>query len=913
VSPVHESEIRGDWSDLKGAHYHFIYALWVLLCERGHRVSFYQGNDLHLAPALPPKPNGADNDTLPVVILKVDRQEIDSDIWVQLKATTAPWTLASLLSASNNVMMNFLCNALTSKQAERRCEVRLVTQGAVQRRDIDMMIARLDNPAISTPSRAALDRVIESVQERYRAAGEPVPTMADLTALARDILDQLRQTEPISLRALIAEIDRELYRLYPDPQTVRTIKATLLGTMFDEAGRGPSEAHPYDRTWVEQLGLPPLFDRGVLDEDAVLACTRAAAAVAPRGWDPGLCAPRTDLHAVLNQFVRAPQTVCVVVGATGRGLSWGLFDWAMRGLDGHLRLLIPGDAVAAGTRLAGLVSDALQRTSMARWSPNDFLDRVLAAAVDGRGPLVLIVQDIPPSQMDESGRVARALGALVDECRQAHVKLVLTCRTDVWARSALADDVAPTDLYRPPTQGETMGSLGASVALDVLSAEEMGAIVRLRLDLEVATDIDPQLVDPAFGALRNVYLLDLYLRENQDTLRTTRRAPLPSVDRLLDERVDRALGRVARTAEVGVGVDDIRSAFDALLDRLWGARRSTLAYADARKSIDGPLPGQAQAVMLALTREGLLAAQGPLAIAEQAVAARLFARALRLRLERGVVIRDLDLIPDQDGDVVTALLRAALDPVADGGDLLASDRRWLGPVSDGLAQCPRDDPLIVATLAVLARPEPGPDLARTAACRALGELASRDDRAYRWVRDMYLGDREAEQYRGGMALAATLNLAPARVEVTMRDLLGRLAGDMMSGSGTLNAARDHALVRALRPLYGVRHPEAARVARDVLASFRELFARGGATQWTVDTVRGALALILSDGEIDPLLDELRAPNAATRERAARAAPGCLRPSGGGRGGRRPGARPGAGAVRDPRPPVGRLSPGSGRH
>jgi len=898
MSSVHESEIRGDWNDLKGAHYHFIYALWVLLCERGHRVSFYQGNDLHLAPApaLPPMLDETDagDDTLPVVSLKVDHQERGSDIWVQLKATTAPWTLAALLSPSTNVMMNFLCNALASKRAGRRCEVRLVTQGAVQRRDIDRMIVDLDNPALTTPSRPALDKVIEGVRERYRAAGEPVPTKDDLVALARDILDQVRQAEPVSLRALVAEIERDLYGLYPDPQTMRGIKMTLLGAMFDDAGRGPSEAHPYDRAWVEHLAVPPLFDRGVLDDDAVSACARAVAAVAPRGWDPALCVPRADLRAALNRFVPAPQTVCVVDAATGCGMSWGLFDWAMRGLDGHLRLLVPGDALTTGVRLAGLVGDALQRTTTARWLPPDFLGRMLAAAVDERGPLVVIIQDVPTPSTGTSEQVARALGRLVDECRDVDVKLVLACRTDVWARSALADGIALADLFQPSSQSGQENLLGAgiardgmpverprddsetaaerrpSVTLDALTPEEMGAIVRLRLGPEVAADVEPQLVDPAYGALRTVFLLDLYLRENYDTLRATRRAPLPAVDRLLDERVDGALGRVARAAGMGVGVNDIRATFDSLVDHLWVARRSALRYADAIRAIEGYLPSLGHDIIAALIREGLLAASGPMALVEPAVAARRFARALRQRVERGEDLRDLDLAPDRDGDVVAALLRDALDPVAEAEHLLASDPRWLVPVADGLAQCPRDDPRIVATLAALSRPQQGRDLAQSAACWALGELASRDDRAYRWVRDMYLGDRDAEQYRGGEALAATFNLAPARVKETMQDLLGRLASDMGPGQETLNEARDRALVRALRPLYGVRHPEAARAARNVLASFQDLLARGDATQWTVDTVRGTLALVLGNGEIDPLLRELRAPDAATRHRAARA-------------------------------------------
>jgi len=860
---AHEAEIRGDWNDLKGAHYHFIYTLWSLLCERDRRVAFYRGNDLHLTEVIPPTLTGPDA-SLPIVALRALPSASDCDIWVQLKATTKTWTSASLLSDADNVIVNFLCNALTSRRSGRQYAIRLVTQAAVKVSDLTSLIARLDDPSRTSPSLDAYHNAIERVQQRYSTAGEPIPDVTELEVLTRDILDQLQYTEPISLRLLVAEIERELYRLYPDPQTVHAIKAMLLGAMFDEAGRGPEDARPMDQEWVEQTGVPPLVNRGVLDEDALAACSESVRVAAPPGWEALLCAPRNQLHTFLDTFVAAPQTACVVIGAPACGLSWGVYAWTQHCLDHHLCLYLPGDALTTETNIATLVSNALRGTTTARWGPNDFLQRLRAAAVDGRGPIMVILDGVPALPSGEQVRVARALDHLVADCKRINVKLILTCHTDVWTKSSLRDRIVSADLFHDPARTTDASDGGASFTLDNLSADEMADVVQRRLGLDVTATVEPQLVNPAFGALRNPYLLTLYLKQNDETLRTTGQAPLLGIDGLLDDRVTQALGRIARSVERDI--DEIRPGFEALVDRLWTTRRSTLAFPTAVAFLKDFLPGIENTVFTALIREGLLTATGPIALAEPTVAARCFARALRQHGLDATTVGDLS--PELDGEVVVALLRDAPDPIADAERLLARGELWRGPVADGLAQYPRDDARIVALLAVLTRPEPGATrFLQPDTCRALGERAARDERAFRWVRDMYMGDREAERYRGGESLAATLNLAPTHVGETLRDRLGHLADE--TPPGTLTSDHDQALVAALTPLHRVRHPEAARVAQDIITSFDGLLSRGQATQWTVDTARGTLALVLGDAAITSILTELRASDPTTRERAAR--------------------------------------------
>src|SRR5207253_1561294 len=112
----------------KGTEYHLVYAIWLLLRGTGGRVAFYKGNDLLARPAAPPITRGVD-DGLPPIPLHVSLQ--GQDQWIQLKATAELWTRTNLLS--ENLLLNYVLNALHSEQEGRGWEVQLITQGVVRR------------------------------------------------------------------------------------------------------------------------------------------------------------------------------------------------------------------------------------------------------------------------------------------------------------------------------------------------------------------------------------------------------------------------------------------------------------------------------------------------------------------------------------------------------------------------------------------------------------------------------------------------------------------------------------------------------------------------------------------------------------------------------------------------------------
>jgi len=878
---AHDAEIRGDWSDLKGAYYHLIYAIWVLVCDHGHRVAFYEGNDLRVRPApiAPMLPQGPD-DALPSIAISVAPTDGDIDIWVQLKATTDTWSRADLLAG--NLMVNFLCNALASRRAGRDFEVRLVTQGAVKRGEVAELVARLDDPTRRQPSLAKLDKVIADVQRLCREVGEPVPTRDEVRALAREVLAQLHDTVPTSQRALQAEIERDLYRLYNDQATVRDIKAALLGTLLDDVAAGPSAAREYDQAWVERASPLPLLNRGVLDDDVVAACDRALETAAPHDWGSSPCAPREEMLAALNRFLLDPSPLFVLTGGTGMGMSWGVFDWATRVLAGRVRLMVAGDTLDPTASVAGLVVGALRPLTTARWPDEEFLRRVQAAAIGvDRGPLVVIVDGVRAPAIGEQERLGRAVARLAADCRRAGVKLILTCHAHVWALNRLAAYVPPNDLFllNPLPASSGYGAMGedadrfdarASFALDGLHPDEIAEIVGSRFDADIAARIAPQLSAPEFVPLRTPYLLDLYLREFETNLSGTGQTPpLPDVDQMLDGHITRTLFRVARAVQARP--EAVRAAFEILVQDLWAARltASGLDYPTAIDSLDRHLRHRGEVAFDALIKEGLLTPAGPLVLAEPTVTARLFAREMQRCLATGdVAFGELHL--EVDSDVVVALLRAAADPIAYAESLLELDERWLRAVVGGLAQCSPDDMRILAFLTVLSRPDlDSTQLSRRVACEALGTLASRGARAFRWVARMYLDDREVERYRGGQALATTLNLASAQVGEIMRIRLAGVAADVQRVAVQRDQL-DVNLTEALEPLYDVQHTAPARVVHEMLAIAEPLAAEiaSADAEWTIDTVRGHLALVLGDTEIDRLLGDLRSPVGITRARAA---------------------------------------------
>lgn len=869
----------GDWRGLHGTHYHLIYALWLIICEHAARVAFYEGNDLRVQPIAPQEQIEPDQQVHPTAILA---NHDALDIWIQLKATTRPWTASGL--CGGNLLANFLVNAITSNRAGRDYVVRLVSQARIESGVVEALLEALDGRGEQADI-SRISEVIAAVQRRVAAAGHSEPDRAEVVERAREVVGQLHLTTPVYEAAMEAEVERDLTLLYPDVGTVRQIKGTLMAAILKDVAGGPSTARAYGQDWLAQPGVPSLRRRGMLDDDPSGACVEAINdwGVRPRDWDPERAVRRSGLHDVLDRFLAAPEPLLVVTTDAGAGVSWALYDWALRALAGRVRLIVPGADFDATRRLAELVAGRLRRFFDAPWNPDQFLARLRAAAIRaGHGPFVLIVDGIPAPAAGDRARLSRDIARLVDECRSSDIKLVLTCHRHVWEANELGADIPLDALFLPLAPSPPLGLDEAaprreqgtverltSVVLDDLTSDEVTGMLVRNLPADAADAADAALQEPAFRSLRNVSLLARYISLYRDTLERKEQPPVPVVDALLDESVDRLTRAVARGTRLRH--DSIKRALTDLVGTMWAARARGLDYNYAIDSLESVVPGQSKEIYDSFVDAGLLTPTGATMLADAAVAERLYARGLLQRYADGAdALSELRI--DMDGGVTAAILRGADDPIPVAEALLTRDDRWLAAVADGLAHCRSDDRRILALLTVLTRPKPGSGrIVQRAAVRALGTLAARNSRAYRWVEDMYLGEREIDAHRGAQALGAAFDFIPQQVESTMQKRLNQL----LSPSGrAASGEREKPFLQALTPLYDVKHRAAARVAARVLAASVPLAGRDEDAQWTLATIRGNVALIGGEDALVEILAELKSPDPVTRMRAAQA----LRPA-----------------------------------
>lgn len=788
------------------------------------------------------------------------------------------WTAAGL--CRDNLLANFLVNAITSKRADQEFLVRLISQARIEPAAIDTLVTALSGQG----PQADVDRVgevIRVVQRRIQEAGEPEPDVTEVSIRAREVLQQLRLSTPMYEAALEAEVERDLALLYPDAEKVRQIKGTLMAAILRDASGGPAVPRAYDQGWLAQPGVPPLRGRGLLDDDPTGACEESLEdrSVRPGGWMPERMVTRTELDDTFTRFLAASEPLLVVTSDTGAGVSWLLHDWALRILKGRARLIVPGGDLDATRDLAGLVTGRLRPFFAAPWDPDQFLRRLRAATVRARyGPLVLVIDGVPAPAEDDRARLPRDLARLVAVCQRDDIKVVLACHRHVWVANELGADIPLDALFlyplssaaMRPRQGQERVETLSSVVVSDLRDSEFTDMLAHYLPSDAADAADAALQGPAFRSLRNASLLSRYIELHRDTLERGEHPPIPVVDDLLDDSIERLVRAVGRSLRRPY--ESVERAVGNLVRQLWDVRPRGFNYDGAIAALDIVLPGYGKDAYDALVDVGLLTPSGTTDVADVAVAERLYARGLLQRYAEGEDVL-LELRADTDGGVVAALLRGADDPIPFAERLLVQDDRWLPPVADGLAQCRPDDRRILALLTVLTRAKAGSGrVVQGAAARALGTLAAQDPWAYRWVENMYLGERELDAYRGAQSLGTAFNLVPEQVEATVRTRLADFA--TLPPGRAASHEREKDLLQALTPLHDVEHRVAARVATRLLADGVLLASGSEDAQWTLATLRGNLALIGGDDVIAGLVAELSAPDPIARVRAAQA----LRPA-----------------------------------
>lgn len=345
------------------------------------------------------------------------------------------------------------------------------------------------------------------------------------------------------------------------------------------------------------------------------------------------------------------------------------------------------------------------------------------------------------------------------------------------------------------------------------------------------------------------------------------------MDALLDWRVNDALGRVA--IELTCSVDDVQPAFAALTERLWEVRPEGLTHGRALAPLREEFGEHGGEVLAALRKAGLLTTVGAVRLAEPLVADRLFAKRSREHLRAGEDDYLQGLRPETDAGLVVALLRGiATDPVRVAEKLLDRDWAWSSTVAGGLAQCRPDDWRILALVSTLATSN-GDQASSDDTYRALGQLAARAGRAWKWVAEMFLGDLAKKWRRGAHALARATEYVPGRVETAVRARLARIPA--VEETFSEREKRIRWLTNdALDPLRGINHSSAAQAGERILRRYSHLGGRDGDRNrdWhfvdDIDYARGRIALYGGEGRLATLLQKLAAESNVTRYRAAHA-------------------------------------------
>lgn len=836
-----EAEVRGDWANLKGAHYHLTYALWLLLNDQVGSFSLYDGNDL-LARPLPVPDEPGDEGPLSGFAQQVGER----DIWIQAKATVASWTPTELLSG--RLLVNFMLNALRSRAECRQWEVRLVTTAPVTARESDV-VAFAKRPTAKRVLNAALKQRLDDVRGALRQAGRPVPKADELRKLAFDVLRSLATTAPVPLSTLKAECERQVAYVYPNPGAVRTMLNALLGALLADGAKRPELEQPYGTTWLNEAAGRPLRGLGLLVDDPAQACDEAARTKWPRGWSPERHAPRTELQEALDTFVAAPQTVFVLVGESGTGKSAALVHWLTQDLSGWPRVYLDGSQWAQNQSLAQLCRAALQGQSYGTVAAEEVLQRLEALAVVHECRVTVVLDDVRP--WPDTHAMSRRLEELVASCEQRGVKLVIGTTPDRWR--AISSTVPESALFASNRERPGPSHLG-----DLTGAELEGFVVRT-LGQDAGAARVAQLRLPEWGSLRRPAILTYYLA--QLTNGEAGSVTPPTVDEVLGRHVKRVV-RDGVGAESSCGPEVAWTAWQDLLRAMWGRRTEGLSYADAVKALDGATADEGKAMLLKLRDQGLLTLNGTVRFLDELVEAHCLAEMLRPTTPPDAWSATVQ--PSRDGLVVEAMLRMAPEQAFGRATLLLDNNpAWKRPVANGLAQAGADDWRSLALLTALVRPD-GPDLYDADACRALGRLASRSERALAWLSVSFCAREWPERYRAAVALRETMSLAPAMVMPVVTRRVRWPVSDK---------ERETWLDDALLPLFGAADAATARLAWDFTEREGQLrHARDDKVAEHLAGLRGHLCRYLGE-ERERIYADLDTDDLGRRRQAARAIEG----------------------------------------
>ena len=875
-----QKEAQGDWCGFKGAAYHITYAVWVLLTGRAFEVTFYAGNDLLAQPILPPEAIDGD----PCGILASGSS---TDEWIQVKAHEKPWTPLAVIE---DVLGTFVLNALLSEKRLHGWSAKLATTSAVRGRDIAAFVKAPDKFSEGQKFSSKVEQAHREWSAHLRSIGQEdtLPDLGHVRTIALKALSDLAQSQGRSHEFLTKEIELELTARFHDRQTAQQVAQQLSGAVLNALHEG-RQPFSLSLNWLERETGRKLHADDLLGTDPLAACNAQIGwARCDSNWTASSCADRPHATEALRQFLRSDRPLFVLSGETDTGKSWFCYNLASNQLSRNVRVLLSGQDLLATQPLAGLVASKFRR-----WAPTHASDQEIwrqligASQVSDRGPLVVIVDDMPVPP-DASSFAAR----LQQLCREAQcegIKLVLGARPQIWKRVWDSPRLLPYLFMHRAQVPEGSEERYESCILDELTSEEARDILERTVSSRTLIGgLARELREPRLTPLRNPYILSVFVHNVVPQLQPSEAIPTVSVDDLLDKEVDRRLRRTAVRADCDIG--EIRSAQSDIISCLWEHRPSGVPGAEMVQSIEAKIPGRGRRVLNALQVEDVLTRSndprslgGEVTYANPQLGDRLTALWLVKRSDTGAdLLRGME--PGLDDGVMVAVLRSNLSEalrdqqggIALAEAALARDPAWLPTVAEGIAQRDSEDWHTLGALTAWANRASA--YSTWSAMRALGGMPGRSTRAGYWIAFLYSDEHHRERFKGEVALGRAIDIVPKWVE---EELLARLSREVARQPSweSDNQKKAEFLRSALEPLRWVNEADAAEVARSTLTWLKRHYKPRRAEDQLdvrehvydrVDSIRGIAALYGSQEELKTILDELQDSDGDVRLRAARA-------------------------------------------
>jgi hypothetical protein len=721
----------GDWSGIKGTHYHLLYALYLLVVERVQEVSFYDGNDLRATPTPPPTECGDGP------VRAMARSE-DRDIWVQLKCTDQGWTPTRVIK---DLLRNFALNLASSASACRESELRLVSPGGVDAKGLQRLIASPnDNQRLCEVAQdveKALNKGVRSGQRYEDGVG---------LVLCSRALKQLLNTQPMAVGTLKALIELELVVHHHDRRRAQTIASQLISEMLDAASVS-SRPTVFTEKWADEILGTKLVPNGLFDRSVREACDAQvtnALELLPE-WDGPTCIAREGLDADLDQFMASTQTVYVLTGPTDSGKTWGLARFALEHLQGRVRCWCDGRQLPTAGGLADLVHSMMAPHSQASLMPMVATSMWLSAATDAQ-PAVLLVDDLRES--DPASRSSHhVLGKLIRECGRHHVKVVLT--------------VGETELcLRWPTGCPTLSDCYRGDADGVAASFTLGAPT----DAEVAKLQSGTAPRPSIAQLRAALGPDSGIRAYRLALQSAVADWQQELARLLDTAAVRA----------GVASHEMLEAAEALVTELWLSGQSGLKPSHCHGVLQSCVGDRARDVLHAVQSAGIVSGEECVKVRETILTYELVASGIRTdlaRLSRGS--------PVSMGPLVRLLEREPGDVAGLAQQLCAYGQECANAACEGISRRACVTVNEASFVIGQARTQANGESLNRAACRALGRMAQRSTPVRAHLKQYLVDGTGTNGWIAQIALGSALPQSPQWV----RELLdGALAAGGASSS-----------------------------------------------------------------------------------------------------------------------------------